>query len=242
MDHLNETGPANPRKFRILVVDDHPVVRSGLIRLLNQQGHLLCCGEASTAAEAQTCIAALHPDLVVLDLRLKDADGLELIKSLKCQFSGLRILVLSRYEAALYAERALRAGALGYVCKDQAADEIFEAIDTVLGGEVYLSRGLAAQMLHKFLEGAHPSTRLGLEHLTDRELHVLSLLGTGMSTRAVAAKLNLSFKTIETHRENIKLKLGLRNAAELIHYATEWAREPLSVSPPKIGAAKRLDA
>ena len=219
------------------------MVRDGLLRLISQQTDLICCGEAGSVAEAQTKVAKERPDLVILDLRLKDGDGLELIKSLKSQFPELRILILSQHDAPLYVERALRAGALGYVVKDQAAEMVLAAIRTVLAGEVYLTRGLAALLLHKFVGTRPKAPRSTVEHLSDRELHVLQLLGTGLSTREIAAELNLSFKTIETHRENIKHKLGLHGAAELIHYATAWAQEHVALPPQLVQeAARRLDA
>ena len=226
-------------KTHILVVDDHPMMREGLIRLISKQRDLVCCGEAGTAAQAQTAIAKQKPDLVIMDLRLKSGDGLELIKSLKAQFADLRILILSQYDAPLYIERALRAGALGYVIKDQAAEEVMTAIRTVLSGQVYLTRGMAALLLHKFVGTPPKAPSGGVEPLTDRELHVLQLLGAGMSTREIAEELKLSFKTIETHRENIKRKLGLRGAAALMHYATEWAREHIAVTPEALHESGR---
>jgi DNA-binding NarL/FixJ family response regulator len=215
---------------RILVVDDHPMVREGLVRLIAQHKDLMCCGEAGTVGETMAAVSSKRPDLVILDLRLKGGDGLELIKSLKSQFPELRILILSQYEAPLYAERALRAGALGYVVKEQAAEEVLNAIRTVLAGQVYLTRGMAALLLHKFVGVTGKASREGVQNLTDRELHVLHLLGAGLSTREIAAELKLSFKTVETHRENIKRKLGLQGAAALIHYATNWARQQISIS------------
>ncbi len=209
------------------------MMRAGLIQLLHKQHDLICCGEAGTAAEAQFAVAKHKPDLVILDLRLKSGDGLELIKSLKAQFAELRILILSQFEAPLYIERSLRAGAHGYVVKEQAPGELLEAIRTVLAGQVYLTRGMAALLLHKFVGAAAKTTCAGVEHLTDRELHVLQLLGAGLSTREAAAELNLSFKTVEVHRENIKQKLGLRSAAALVHYATAWAQEQVAM-PPQI--------
>lgn len=223
---------ASVAQSRILIVDDHPMVRDGLVRLIAQHADLGCCGEAGTVSQAIAAVAAQKPDLVILDLRLKGGDGLELIKTLLAQHPDLRILILSQYEAPLYAERALRAGALGYVVKEQAAEEILGAIRTVLAGEVYLTRGMAALLLHKFVGAPKTSNRQGAEQLTDRELHVLNLLGAGLSTREIAAELKLSFKTIETHRENIKRKLGLQSAAALVHYATQWARQEVSVPAP----------
>jgi len=149
------------------------------------------------------------------------------------------MLILSQYDAPFYVERALRAGALGYVVKEQAAEEVLRAIRTVLSGQVYLAPAMAGLFLHKFVGTMSKTPLAGVEHLTDRELHVLKLLGTGMSTREIAEELKLSFKTIEAHRENIKHKLGLQGAAALIHYATEWAREEISLpaqilpSPPR---------
>src|SRR5262249_36291371 len=210
-----------PTKSNVLVVDDHPMVRDGLRRLIAQQDDLVCCGETGTTAETLEAVVRLKPDLVIMDLRLKVGDGLELIKSLEAHDPDLRTMILSQYEAPIYVERALRAGALGYVVKAQAAEEILRAVRSVLSGEVYLTRGMAALLLRRFV-GAKPSEER-IEPLTDRELHVLHLLGSGLSTRQIAAELNLSFKTIETHRENIKRKLGLRGAAALIHYATQYA-------------------
>ena len=213
------------------MVDDHPMVRDGLIRLISKERDLMCCGEAGTAAEAQAAVAKHQPDLLILDLRLQRGDGLELIKSLKCLHPDLRILILTQYDAPLYAERALRAGALGYLIKDQAADEILNAIRTVLSGQVYLTQALAGLMLHKLVGATGKLSRTGVEQLTDRELHVLQLLGAGLSTRHIATHLKLSFKTVETHRENIKSKLGLRDAAELVHFANEWARQQGALPP-----------
>jgi DNA-binding NarL/FixJ family response regulator len=224
------TMTASTTVARILVVDDHPMIREGLVRLIGRQSDLTCCGEAGTVAETLSGVAAQKPDLVILDLRLKGGDGLELIKSLKSQYPDLRILILSQYEAPLYAERALRAGALGYVVKEQAAEEVLTAVRTVLAGQVYLTRGMAALLLHKFVGVTGKTAQNGVQDLTDRELHVLHLLGGGMSTREIATELKLSFKTIETHRENIKRKLGLPGAAALIHYATNWNRQQMSIS------------
>jgi DNA-binding NarL/FixJ family response regulator len=218
-------------KSSILVVDDHPMVRDGLSRLISRQDDLVCCGEAGTVAEAQAAVARLKPDLAILDLRLKGGDGLELIKSLKLQYPDLRMLVLSQYEAPLYMERALKAGAMGYVVKEQAAEEILKAIRTVLQNEIFLTRGMAALLLKKLIGPGPKLSKPGAEPLTDRELHVLQLLGTGLSTREISVELHVSFKTVESHRENIKRKLGLRSASALVHYATEWAREQVSVRP-----------
>src|ERR1017187_5742402 len=157
-------------KARVLVVDDHPMMRGGLVHLISRQIDLTCCGEAGTMAEAQAAVASLKPDLVILDLMLKGGDGLELIKSLKMQRASLPILVLSQYGAPHYVERALRAGALGYVVKDQAAEEVLSAIRSVLAGEVYLTRSLAARLLNTFVGTLPETPSVGLDVLTDREL------------------------------------------------------------------------
>jgi DNA-binding NarL/FixJ family response regulator len=215
------------------------MVREGLVRLISQHRDLACCGEAANVRETMAAVAEQKPDLVILDLRLKGEDGLELIKSLRAQFPDLRILILSQYEAPLYAERALRAGALGYLVKEQAAEEVLSAIRTVLGGELYLTRGIAALLLHKIVGSNARTATEHLKQLTDRELHVLNLLGMGLSTREIAQELKVSFKTIETHRENIKHKLGLPGAAALIHYATTWARQEAGLPPGGRNAPKQ---
>ena len=225
-------------KTRILVVDDHPLVRDGLVHLISQEKDLACCCQAATSDETRIAARKHKPHLIILDLRLKGEDGLELIKSLKSEFPDLRILILSQHEAPLYAERALKAGAQGYLVKDQPGDEVLRAIRTVLAGDIYLTRGMAGLLLHKFV-GPRPREAVkGAEELTDRELHVLQLLGTGFSTRQVAAELKLSVKTIETHRENIKRKLRFRGASELVHFATQWAREQISLPPEMVPVDK----
>ncbi len=209
-------------KARILLVDDHPLMLVGLAQVINAESDLISCGEALSAAATVSAVNEQQPDLVVLDLRLKDGDGLELIKSFRQQFPALRILVLSQFEESLYAERVMRAGAHGYLMKDQATSELIGAIRTVLKGEVYLSRSLANQLLQKSLLSQAVPRTAGLEQLTDRELQVLMLIGTGMSTRKIAQDLHLSIKTVETYREHLKHKLKLAGTTELIHFATHW--------------------
>lgn len=219
---MNTTPNQNNPKAKILLVDDHPLVLTGLAQIVNSQSDLITCAEASTPAETISAVATHHPDLVVLDLRLKGGDGLELIKALKAQFAALRILVLSQFDEALYAERCLRAGAQGYLMKDQATAELLGAIRTVLKGEVYLNRTMANRLLQKTFASQPLPRAARVEKLTDRELQVLLLLGTGMGTRKIASQLNLSVKTVETYREHLKQKLDLPGATELIHFATHW--------------------
>ena len=215
-------------RARVLLVDDHPLVRSGLMEMINRHGDLVCCGEADSAADAQRAVAELKPDLVLLDLRLRSGDGLELVKIFKSQFPSLKVLILSQLDEMTYAERVLRAGAMGYVMKENATKDILSAIRTVLAGEYYVSQkvnGLAVRRMAGTKKAdADDDPASAVEKLTDRELQVLQLLGRGLGTKKIAAVLCLSFKTIETHRENIKRKLGLRGAAALVHFATLWIR------------------
>ena len=227
------------KKARVFVVDDHPLVRSGLSQIINQQSDLCCAAEADSPAEALKSLSLQTPDMLLLDLRLKNSDGLEFIKSLKSQHPSVRILVLSQFDEVLYAERVLRAGANGYIMKDNATDEVLKAIRTILSGEIYLSPAMTSHILKKSISSRlHRSN--DVERLTDRELHVLQLLGTGMSTRQIAAQMKLSIKTIETYREHLKYKLDLESAATLVQYATQWVEKqaPSSVAAGRTGAGK----
>ena len=206
-------------KSRILVVDDHPLVAEGLADLINRQQDVICCGTANDVLEAEKEVAHQKPDLVLLDLRLGNGDGLELIKVLKSRFSELRILVLSQMEETLYAERVLRAGAHGYVMKEQATEEVLRAIRMVVQGRVYVSQKISLMALMRVVEEKPQRAGPDLSFLTDRELHVLKSISAGKSTRQIAAELNLSIKTIETYREHLKYKLGLANGAQLIEFA-----------------------
>jgi len=224
---LNKESEKSKTRKRILVADDHPIVRDGLVQLINQQADLICCGQAATQTEVFAAVNAHRPELLVLDLRLKDGDGLELIKSLKSQYPDLPILVLSQFDEELYAERALRAGAFGYVMKEQASKEVVDAMRTVLAGRIYVTPAMTARLLQKAIATKQPSAEPSAENLTDRELQVLHYLGGGLSTREIAAKMRLSIKTVETYREHLKHKLGLRNAEELVYYARNWAEKNL---------------
>jgi DNA-binding NarL/FixJ family response regulator len=228
--------PSKPAsKRRILIAEDHPLFREGLVELINRERDLSCCGETDTVAATQTAVAKLKPDLLVLDLRLKDGDGLELIKSLKARFPSLFVLVLSEHDETLYAERALRAGAKGYLMKEEASDEVLNAIRTTLPGELYLSRKMSVLALHRLLDNTPQAPGNYLERLTDRELQVFQMLGAGKGTADIAAELHVSPKTIQSHRENIKHKLGLSNAADLLCHAVHWVHSR-SASDPRSGA------
>lgn len=228
MSHETGIPPANPSpRKRVLVADDHPIVRDGLVQLINQQPDLVCCGQAATQPEVFAAVTTHRPELLVLDLRLKDGDGLELIKSLRSQHPEVPVLVLSQFDEELYAERALRAGALGYVMKEQASKEVVDAMRTVLAGKIYVTPAMTARLLQKAIAAKPPAADASAENLTDRELQVLQCLGTGLSTREIATKMRLSIKTVETYREHLKHKLGLRNAEELVYYARNWAEKNL---------------
>lgn len=226
-----EAWEGSPTCRRILIVDDHPIVRQGLAQLINQEADLHVCGAAEDAAQAVERVAALHPDLVVVDIGLKDSSGLDLIKTLHGRDPKLPILVLSMHDETLYAERTLRAGACGYIMKQEATDQLLEAIRQVLRGEIALSARMAGRLLKTVVHGREASGETTLARLSDRELEVFRLLGQGYSTRQVAEVLHLSVKTIETHRAHLMEKLHLAHAAELIRYATQWAHS-LSPEPP----------
>ncbi len=211
-------------KARVLLDDDHPIVRQGLTRLINQEIDLMVCGEASTIGDGYETLSALKPDLIVVDLSLEDANGLELIKRSHEQFPKLRILVLSMHKESLYAERALRAGARGYIMKQESADKVLFAIRRVLKGEIYLSDSMGSEILQKLTSGGQSRVHSPVGLLSDRELEVFELLGRGGNSRQIADRLNLSIKTVETYREHIKEKLNLRNAAELMQHAFEWVK------------------
>jgi len=210
---------------RVLIVDDHPVVRRGLSQLITQSPELYVCGEAGTAKQALELMRSATPDIVVLDISLGDTNGISLIRDIKARFGPLPVLVLSMHDEALYAERALRAGAKGYIMKEEATEDLIGAIRRVLRGDIHLSQRMSTRLVSKLVTGSSGSKGSGIESLTDRELEVFELIGRGLSTRTIAEKLHLSPKTIEAHRTNIKRKLRLDNAIELIQHATQWVQD-----------------
>lgn len=211
---------------RILIVDDHPAVREALASKIGRQADLEVCGEAADMTEALRLVADTQPDLAVVDISLKTGNGIDLIKRIKDRNDSVRMLVWSMHSESLYAERALRAGALGYINKDQATDKIIEAIRRVLEGKVYLSDEMAEKMLHRAVGGGRKEpTRSPLDALADRELEVFRLIGQGVKTAEIAERLRLSVKTVETYRDRIRKKLELSDGTELAHYATQWELE-----------------
>jgi DNA-binding NarL/FixJ family response regulator len=207
------------QKRAVLIGDSQPLVRFGMKQLLGEQSDLTCCGEADTPALIRAVAQSLQPNIIVLDLWLRGADGLELVKTLRAECPSLLILIFSQLDEALYAERALRAGAMGYISKEHSLEELLRAIRAVLAGDLYLSRKMSALLLKHSLQGKAMWGTSGLEMLTDRELQVFMLLGAGRSSRHVATSLKISLKTVETYRENIKRKLGLHDATALTHCA-----------------------
>ena len=211
-------------KLKVVLVDDHPIVRQGLAQMIARELDMEVCGEAETAADALKAIAACKPDVAVVDLSLKGTSGLELLKDLKVRFPKLPVLVLSMYDETMYAERALRAGAKGYMMKEEATEKVLAAIRGILAGQIYLSEAMASRLLHMAVDGRTPGAVSPTERLSDRELEVFQLIGQGYGNTDIAQQLHLSPKTVETYRAHIKEKLGLSGATELLQHAIQWAQ------------------
>ena len=211
--------------MKVVIVDDHPLFRERLAQLINHEPDMEVTGEADSAEDAIQLIRNRSPDLAIVDITLKGSSGLELIKSIKALSIGVPVLVLSMHEESLYAERALRAGATGYITKHQAADEVLSAIRRVLAGEVYLSEKMTSGFLKSLTSAGVKTISRAIDRLTDRELEVLDLIGSGQTTRQIADKLQLGVATVDTYRARIKEKMNFRNAAELQHFAIRWVRE-----------------
>ncbi|MHC4174187.1 MAG: response regulator transcription factor [Planctomycetota bacterium] len=209
-------------KSKILIVDDHPIVRQGLAELVNHENDLTVCGQAEDAHQAMKAIKELRPNMAVVDISLRETSGIELIKDINVQYPNLPVLALSMHDESLYAERALRAGAKGYIMKAEATEKVITAIRKILNGEIYVSDKMAAKMVRKLVGGRTEISTSPVERLSDRELEVFHLIGKGYGTRQISERLHLSIKTIETYRAHIKEKLGLANAAELLQHAIQW--------------------
>ena len=211
-------------KKRILIVDAHPVLRFGLTHLLNQERDLFVCGEADNERIALETIAELQPDFIISDICLNGTNCFELIKNLTASNSNLAILVFSKHDETIYAERALRAGAKGYIMKNEAPNNVIKAIREIMKGGAYLSAGMQSKFLQKLVHGNDKGdySQTDIEKLSDRELQVFQLIGQGHRTRHIAQTLHLSVNTIETYRAHIKRKLNLKNASELTKHAIEW--------------------
>jgi DNA-binding NarL/FixJ family response regulator len=211
-------------KKRILIVDDHPVMRHGEAELVNREADLTVCGEVGNAAQALGAIPKLNPDLLLLDLNLPDKNGLELLKDLQALFPKLPVLAVSMQEESFYALRVLRAGGRGYLMKQEGPEQLIAAIRAVLGGEIYVSRQMSGRILQSVSGAGQGLAGAPADRLSDRELEVMRLFGEGWSTEEIAQKLHLSPKTVDVHRANIKEKLGLKTTPEFLRFSIGWAR------------------
>jgi DNA-binding NarL/FixJ family response regulator len=211
-----------PQKSKILLVDDHPLVREWLANLINQQNDLQICGEAPNASAALELTGTAKPDIVIVDISLEGGSGIELIKNIKALYPDVMMIVLSMHDETLYAERALRAGARGYIMKREATKKILQAIHSVLEGKLYISERMNAVMAEKFVDRKPSTASSPVEQLSDRELEVFQLMGRGFSTRQIAEELHVSFKTVQAFHARIKEKLNLTNATELLREAIRW--------------------
>ena len=223
MVHKKERpNKTDENKTRILIVDDHPLVRQGLAELINNEQDLTICGQAEDAHEALRIIKKLMPHMAIVDISLKETSGMELIKDIKARYPSLLVLALSMHDESLYAERALRAGAQGYIMKAEATENVIKAIRKVLNDQIYVSDRMAAKMVRKLVSSEPDVGASAIERLSDRELEVFHLIGQGYGTRQISERLHLSIKTIETYRAHIKEKLNLADATELLQYAIQW--------------------
>src|SRR5580698_6450192 len=218
----SSNGNPAARKKTVYVVDDHPIVRQGLTLLINQEPDLTVCGEAEEMHSALSAIQAVRPDILIVDISLNGPDGLELLKNIRLGAPRLPVLILSMHDESIYAERALRAGANGYIMKQEATERVLVALRRILSGEIYVSDKIANSMLQHYVRGANPSEHSSIAELTDRELEVFRLIGEGHGTRQIAEALHLSVKTVESYQAHIKEKLSLRSARELVQHAVEW--------------------
>lgn len=228
MNMSTSMRPAKRNARRILIVDDHPIVRQGLRRLMENEDDLTVCGEAETARDARIAIKDLNPDAVIVDISLKQGDGIELVRDVRAHHATLPLLVLSMHDEAIYAERMLSAGASGYIMKQAASEQFLISLRRVMDGGIYVSEAVGSNMIQKFASGGSYVSANPIDRLSNRELQILHMIGKGMSTRETAKSLNLSIKTIESHRQRIKRKLNLHTGAQLVQYAVNWfaGREP----------------
>lgn len=210
------------KKKMVFVVDDHPIVRQGLTLLINQEPDLAVCGEAEEMHSALSVLYAATPDILIVDISLNGPDGLELLKNIRLTQPRLPVLILSMHDESIYAERALRAGANGYIMKQEATEKVLVALRRILSGEIYVSDRIANSMLRHYVRGPSASEHSTISDLTDRELEVFRLIGEGHGTRQIAEALHLSVKTVESYQAHIKEKLSLRSARELVQHAVEW--------------------
>ena len=210
---------------RLLLVDDHPIMRHGLAQLIRNEEGLEVCAEAGTARAGLDAVGEFKPDLVVIDLTLPDKNGLELLKDIQAVYPGTLCLVLSMHDESMYGERALRAGARGYIMKEAAADHLITAVRKVLNGGIYVSDSMASRMLEQVTGNRQKASTAAIDTLTDRELEVLELIGQGVATKLIAERLKISARTVEAHRAHIKEKLSITDGAALVRHAVQWVEQ-----------------
>ena len=210
------------RKKRVFVVDDHPIVRQGLTLLINQEADLFVCGEGEEMHSALSAIQAANPDILIVDISLNGPDGLELLKNARITSPRLPVLILSMHDESIYAERALRAGAQGYIMKQEATEKVLVALRRILNHEVYVSDRISNRMLQTYIGSPGGRKQSSIADLTDRELEVFRLIGAGHATRQIAEELHISIKTVESYQAHIKEKLALRSGRELVQHAINW--------------------
>jgi DNA-binding NarL/FixJ family response regulator len=218
-------SPGGPvaKKKAVFLVDDHPIVRQGLSLLINREPDLAVCGEAEEMHGALHAVQTAQPDIMIVDISLNGPDGLELLKNVRMSYPAMPVLILSMHHESIYAERALRAGANGYIMKQEASEKVLAALRRILSGEIYVSDRIANNMLQHYVHGANHSRNSSVAELTDRELEVFRLIGEGHGTREIAEALHLSVKTVESYQAHIKEKLSLRSARELVQHAVQWS-------------------
>jgi DNA-binding NarL/FixJ family response regulator len=224
-DTANSPAPASvpSHRKRIMIVDDHPMMRAGLMQLINKQPDMEVCGEAGSPAEAMKLLPDSHPDLILVDISMKGASGLEFIRDVAAVHGNIPMLVVSMHDEKVYAERALRAGACGYIMKEQSAGYLIVALHRVLEGGIYLSKEMSSRLLKNLAGSASNNPDSPLQKLTDREFEVFRLIGQGQTTEEIAQQLHISTKTVDVHRFQIKDKLHLDSSTALIHYAVHWS-------------------
>jgi DNA-binding NarL/FixJ family response regulator len=216
--------PREGQKKRILIVDDHPIVREGLTTIINEQTDLMVCGEAEDAQTALEAVDTLRPDLMIVDVSLKGINGIELVKLIQRRYEKIPILVLSMHDESLYVERVLRAGARGYIMKQEGTEKVVTAIHRILGGDIYVSEAMGKKLLRTFQESRPETSGPSVDRLSDRELEVFRLIGQGYGTRQIADTLHVSVKTVNTYRQHIKEKLKFETGSELLRHAIQWVQ------------------
>ena len=221
----------NEKMTRIMIVEDHPIFRMGMSELINQEKDLEVCGNASDVNDARNRIRELQPDMVIVDLSLKDSNGIDLVRELARGRRKILVLVLSMHDEGLHAERCLHAGAMGYVMKHEASESVVRAIRRILGGDIYVSEKIMGNILNNFRKNPETVNRSPVHRLTDREREIFQLIGSGFTSGEIASRLNVSVKTIGTHRERIKQKLCLKHGSELVKFAVLWAETGMYESP-----------